>query len=245
MIAGNCTLWKGAPSTNLTTVAVTKILQRVLERNNIPGAVCSTVTGGTEIGKLIASDENMNLVSFTGSTAVGRDVGKVVQGRFGKSILELGGNNAVIVHDDADLNLALRGIVFSAAGTCGQRCTTTRRLILHKSISQELLAGIVKAYSNIKIGNPLQDGVLVGPLHNEAAVEAYNRTLAAAKEQGGKVSRHCVFTHITTPLHHYLPSRTITHALTPSHGPYWPAHAPSQPITHAITDTITHTRTLW
>lgn len=187
MVAGNCSVWKGSPTTNLCSVAVTKIVSRVLERNNIPGAVASMVCGGGDIGRAMTADENLNLISFTGSTAVGREVGKTVQGRFGKLILELGGNNAVIVHSDADLNLALRGITFAAAGTCGQRCTSARRLILHKAISQELTDRLVNTYKTIKIGDPIEKGVLVGPLHSSAAVQQYEETVAAAKSQGGEI----------------------------------------------------------
>ena len=122
MVCGNANIWKGAPSTPLVGVAITKILERVLKRNDIPGAVCSMVTGGTDIGKAMAADRNIDLLSFTGSTAVGHNVGNVVQNRFGKSLLELGGNNAVIVHSDADIELALRGVLFAAAGTAGQVC---------------------------------------------------------------------------------------------------------------------------
>lgn len=121
---------KGSTTTNLCSVATTKIIAKVLEKNNLPGAICSLVTGGADIGEAMARDRRMNLVSFTGSTAVGRKVGGIVQERFGKSLLELGGNNAIIVMDDADLNLAIPATLFAAVGTAGQRCTTTRRLVL-------------------------------------------------------------------------------------------------------------------
>ena len=120
MVCGNASIWKGAPSTPLTSVAVAKILDRVLKRNNLPGAICSMVVGEADVGKRMAADPNMHIVSFTGSTHIGRDVGNVVQNRFGKVLLELGGNNAVIVHSDADIELALRGVLFSSAGTAGQ-----------------------------------------------------------------------------------------------------------------------------
>ena len=120
LVCGNANLWKGAPSVPLVSVAVTKLLQRVLEKNDLPGALCSMLVGGADIGKKMAQDKNLALVSFTGSTHVGKHVGETVQSRFGKVLLELGGNNAVIVHDDANLDIALRGIVFAAAGTTGQ-----------------------------------------------------------------------------------------------------------------------------
>lgn len=122
MVCGNANVWKGAPSTPLVSVAFTRILDRVLKKNGFPGAIGSMVVGDQEVGKAMAADPNMNLISFTGSTKVGRDVGNVVQNRFGKVLLELGGNNAVIVHSDADIELALRGVLFAAAGTCGQVC---------------------------------------------------------------------------------------------------------------------------
>lgn len=187
MIAGNCTLWKGAPTTSLTTIAVTKIVAKVLAQNDIPGAVCSTVCGGADIGATLAADPNINLVSFTGSTEIGRKVGVAVQQRFGKSILELGGNNAVIVHSDADLDLAVRGILFSAVGTAGQRCTSTRRIIVHKDIKKELLSRLIKAYKQVPIGDPLKKNILVGPLHTKTAVETFKKTVVEAQQQGGKV----------------------------------------------------------
>jgi len=187
MVCGNASVWKGAPSTPLVSVAITKILDRVFKRNNIPGAVSSMVVGGTDVGKAMASDRNIHLMSFTGSTEVGRDVGNVVQNRFGKVLLELGGNNALIVHNDANMELALRGCLFSSAGTAGQRCTTSRRLYFHKDIISDLSDRLVKAYKTIKIGDPLEKGTLVGPVHNKAAVELYQKTIKAAKEQGGEV----------------------------------------------------------
>jgi len=187
MVCGNTNIWKGAPSTPLVSIALTKILDRVLERNNLPGAICSMVTGGADIGQAMAEDENISLVSFTGSTKVGRQVGNVVQNRFGKSLLELGGNNAVIVHNDANMELALRGVLFAAAGTAGQRCTSARRLYFHKDIINELTSRLVSGYKSIKIGDPLEKGVLVGPVHNQAAVDLYRQTIQDAKEQGGEV----------------------------------------------------------
>jgi aldehyde dehydrogenase family 7 member A1 len=132
-------------------------------------------------------DKRVNLVSFTGSTPVGKRVAEVVGGRFGSTILELGGNNAVIVMDDADLDNALPTVIFAAAGTAGQRCTTLRRLIIHEKIYDEFVSRLVKAYQQLKPGNPLDAGTLLGPLHNEAAVKKFVDTVAKAKSQGGKV----------------------------------------------------------
>jgi len=187
MIAGNTTVWKGAPTTSLTSVAVTKILANVLERNGVSGAVCSTVCGGADVGQRMAEDKNINLLSFTGSTPVGRKVGVTVQQRFGKSILELGGNNAVIVHNDANLELALRGILFAAVGTAGQRCTTARRLFIHKDVLPTLLPKLIRAYKQVKIGDPLEEGTLVGPVHTKSAVDLYAQTVKNAVAQGGEV----------------------------------------------------------
>ncbi|KAG9292214.1 hypothetical protein G9A89_023934 [Geosiphon pyriformis] len=187
LVCGNTVLWKGAPTTNLTSVAVTKILASVLEENDLPGAICSLVCGGADIGEGIAKDRRINLVSFTGSTPVGRKVGGIVQERFGKSLLELGGNNAIIVMDDADQELALRSVLFAAVGTAGQRCTTTRRLFLHSRIHDELLEKLKKAYKQVKIGNPLESGVLCGPLHTKAAVDVYRKGIEEVKAQGGTI----------------------------------------------------------
>ncbi|XP_054253328.1 alpha-aminoadipic semialdehyde dehydrogenase isoform X2 [Indicator indicator] len=132
MICGNTCLWKGAPTTSLISVAVTKIIAKVLEDNRLPGAICSLVCGGADIGTAMAKDERMDLLSFTGSTKVGKQVALMVQERFGRSLLELGGNNAIIVFEDADLNLVIPSALFAAVGTAGQRCTTARRLVINR-----------------------------------------------------------------------------------------------------------------
>ncbi|KAM9213124.1 alpha-aminoadipic semialdehyde dehydrogenase isoform 2-T2 [Leptosomus discolor] len=132
MICGNACLWKGAPTTSLISVAVTKIIAKVLEDNKVPGAICSLVCGGADIGTAMARDERMDLLSFTGSTKVGKQVALTVQERFGRSLLELGGNNAIIVFEDADLNLVIPSALFAAVGTAGQRCTTARRLVINR-----------------------------------------------------------------------------------------------------------------
>ncbi|XP_050768986.1 alpha-aminoadipic semialdehyde dehydrogenase isoform X2 [Pelecanus crispus] len=132
MICGNACLWKGAPTTSLISVAVTKIIAKVLEDNKVPGAICSLVCGGADIGTAMARDERMDLLSFTGSTKVGKQVALMVQERFGRSLLELGGNNAIIVFEDADLNLVIPSALFAAVGTAGQRCTTARRLVINR-----------------------------------------------------------------------------------------------------------------
>ncbi|XP_052796221.1 alpha-aminoadipic semialdehyde dehydrogenase-like [Mya arenaria] len=187
MVCGNCMLWKGAPSTPLTSVAITKVISSVLEKNSLPGAICSLVCGGSDIGTLMAKDERLPLVSFTGSTQVGHKVSMMVQERFGKFLLELGGNNAIIVNEDADLDMVVRASVFACAGTAGQRCTTTRRLILHKSVYDEVVSRLVKAYGQLRIGDPCEADTLYGPLHSTAAVEAYKNAIEEAIKQGGKV----------------------------------------------------------
>ncbi|TPX58973.1 hypothetical protein PhCBS80983_g02815 [Powellomyces hirtus] len=189
LVCGNAVVWKGAPTTNLTSVAVTKILERVLERNNLPGALCSLVTGGADVGQAMSKDHRVNLLSFTGSTAVGKQVGLTVQSRFGKSLLELGGNNAIVVMDDADIELAVRSVLFAAVGTAGQRCTTTRRLFIHEKIHDDFMARLTKAYDQVRIGDPLDPKTLCGPLHTTAAVEQYKKGIEAVKQQGGKILR--------------------------------------------------------
>jgi aldehyde dehydrogenase family 7 protein A1 len=187
LVCGNAVVWKGAPSTNLSSIAVTRILQQVLEDNNLPGELCSLVAGGADVGEAMARSPLIDLVSFTGSTAVGRKVGTVVQERFGKVLLELGGNNAIIVLDDADLDLAVRSVLFAAVGTAGQRCTTTRRLILHESIYDEFISRLKKAYSQVQIGDPLDSKTLCGPLHTRNAVKQYQEGIEKVKNQGGKI----------------------------------------------------------
>ncbi|RUS30577.1 alpha-aminoadipic semialdehyde dehydrogenase-like protein, partial [Jimgerdemannia flammicorona] len=187
MVTGNSVIWKPAPTTPLASVAVQLIQQEVLEQHGLPTAICSLANGGADVGQTLAEDRRVDLLSFTGSTPVGRRVGTVVQERFGKSILELGGNNAIIVNEDADLDLALRSVVFAAVGTAGQRCTTTRRLFLHEKIHDQFMKSLVAAYKQVKIGDPLQSGVLCGPLHTKAAVDAYSKGVEDVKAQGGEV----------------------------------------------------------
>ncbi|KAF7725490.1 Aldehyde dehydrogenase 7 member B4 [Apophysomyces ossiformis] len=187
LVTGNGVLWKPSPTTPLTSIAVTRLLEKTLREHGLPPALCSLVAGGNEVGEALTQDKRVPLLSFTGSTKVGREVGKVVQGRFGKSLLELGGNNAIIVTEDCDLDLAARAVLFAAVGTAGQRCTTTRRLIVHESVYDTLIERLVKAYSQVKVGDPLEEGVLCGPLHTKAAVATYEQTLEKVKQQGGEI----------------------------------------------------------
>jgi aldehyde dehydrogenase family 7 protein A1 len=188
LVCGNTQLWKASESVSLVAIASIKIVQAVLEREGYPGAICSLVQGdGPTIGERIINDPRMELVSFTGSERVGRRVGEAVASRFGKRILELGGNNAAIVMDDADVKLALRGVLFGAVGTAGQRCTTLRRLYVHEKIYDSFVSSLVAAYKSIKIGGQLEEGTLCGPLHNRQAVKNYEEGIKAIKQQGGKV----------------------------------------------------------
>jgi len=186
-VCGNVMLWKGAPSTSLVSIAMTKIQQKVLEANNLPGGICSMICGGADIGNLMAKDERLPLLSFTGSTQIGHKVAMEVQNRFGKSLLELGGNNAIVVAEDADVDMVVRASLFACAGTAGQRCTTTRRLILHSSLHDQIVARLVKAYGQLRVGDPCDAATLYGPLHNQQAVNIYNKAIKAVKEQGGKI----------------------------------------------------------
>lgn len=188
LVCGNCQIWKGATSTSLTTIAVTKIMAEIFEKNNLPGAIVSMICGsGREVGELLINDKRLSLISFTGSTEVGRRISRVVHERFGRTILELGGNNAVIVMDDADLDLVVRGVLFAAVGTAGQRCTSCRRLLLHEKVYDEVLNRLKKAYTQVKSGDPLQPGVLLGPLHTKNAVQDYENGLKTIQKQGGKI----------------------------------------------------------
>ncbi|CCI45303.1 unnamed protein product [Albugo candida] len=188
LVCGNTHIWKPSESLSLTSIACNKIITRVLERNGFPGAISSLICGeGLTIGEALIQDQRVELVSFTGSTQVGRHVNQVLATRFGKSILELGGNNAMIIDKDADLEMALRATLFSAVGTAGQRCTSLRRLYLHSDIYQPFLKRLVSAYKKVRIGNPLEDGVLCGPLHNKEAVQKYLEGVQAIKKQGGEV----------------------------------------------------------
>lgn len=188
-VTGNATLWKPAPTVNLVGIATTRILVKVLEENGLPGALCALVCGGVEVGKKLVADPRVDLVSFTGSEQVGRLVSMEVASRFGQSILELGGNNASVVLPDANLKMAVPSVLFSALGTAGQRCTTTRRLFLHDDIADEFLTSLVTAYKSAskRTGNPLAGETLIGPLHTKDAVAKFEAAVAEAQEQGGEV----------------------------------------------------------
>uniref|UniRef100_A0A4X1UGD3 aldehyde dehydrogenase (NAD(+)) n=1 Tax=Sus scrofa TaxID=9823 RepID=A0A4X1UGD3_PIG len=166
---------------------VAVIIAKVLEDNKLPGAICSLTCGGADIGTAMAKDEQVNLLSFTGSTQVGKQVALMVQERFGRSLLELGGNNAIIAFEDADLSLVVPSALFAAVGTAGQRCTTARRLFLHESIHDEVVNRLTKAYAQIRVGNPWDANVLYGPLHTKQAVSMFLGAVEEAKKEGGTV----------------------------------------------------------
>jgi aldehyde dehydrogenase (NAD+) len=185
-VCGDSVVWKPSPKAPLTAAAAQKIADEVLERHGHAG-VLRLVTGGNDIGAAMAADARFPLVSFTGSVRAGREVARVVAQRLGRSLLELGGNNGIVVMDDANLDLAMRAIAFGAAGTAGQRCTSTRRLFVQKGIAGKLIERLTQAYRSIRIGDPLEEGTLMGPLIDAAAVAAYERAIAAAVAEGGEV----------------------------------------------------------
>ncbi len=186
-ICGNATVWKPSPKTPLCAVAVQKIVNRVIERHGYPGVFSFYVDADSTLGQKMAEDHRIPLVSFTGSTAVGRKVGHTVQQRFGRALLELGGNNAIVVDESADLKLAVPAIVFGAVGTAGQRCTSTRRLIVHESLEADLVAKLKSAYGQVKVGDPLEAGTLMGPLTDAGAVKRFEAAVADALKAGGEL----------------------------------------------------------
>ena len=187
-VCGNVNIWKPSSKAPLTAIAIQKILSRIVKKEDLPEGLFSLIIGsGAEVGEKILSDKRVPLVSITGSTRVGQHGAKVVAGRFGRCILELGGNNAIILTPEADLDLAIPAIVFSAVGTAGQRCTSTRRLIVHDSIYNRVRGSLVKAYRSLKIGNPLNEKMHVGPLIDKEAVDNYFTALDRLKSEGGKI----------------------------------------------------------
>ena len=187
-VCGDVTVLKPSSKTPLTALACTKIAQRVLDRMGYPGAVASLIIGsGRVIGEKIISDPRIPLVSATGSTRMGKRIGEVVGGRLGRTILELGGNNAVIVSEHADVNMALQATLFGAVGTAGQRCTSTRRLIIHESIYDGMVESLIDAYKQIPIGSPLNPDTLMGPLIDKTAVEDLQNAIKKVQEEGGRI----------------------------------------------------------
>ena len=185
-VCGDACVWKPSEKTPMTSIACQQIVAEVFEQNNVPEGVSCLLIGGAEIGKLLSNDKRIPLVSATGSTRMGKAVGEAVGKRLGKSLLELGGNNAIILTPNADLKASIPGIVFGAVGTAGQRCTSTRRLIIHESIYDEVKETLKKAYTQIKIGNPLDENNHMGPVIDKDAVGMFMDALNKVHEQGGK-----------------------------------------------------------
>ena len=187
-VCGDVNLWKPSSKVPLSAIATQKIISEVLKENKLPEGIFNLVIGrGSTIGEKILNEKRIPLISVTGSTTVGRHAAEVVSKRFGKTILDLGGNNAIIVTPDADLKMAIPAIVFGAVGTAGQRCTTTRRLIIHEEIYDKVKRSLLKAYRSLKIGNPLNVKNHVGPLIDKDAVNTFIAALKEARKEGGKV----------------------------------------------------------
>lgn len=187
LICGDTTIWKPSSYTPLTAVAVTHIANKVMADHGLRGILNLAIGSGRDVGELMLNDKRVPLISFTGSTSVGTHVSEAVARRFGRTILELGGNNGIIVSDKADLDMATRAILFGAVGTAGQRCTSTRRIVVHKSIVKELSERLVRAYKQVNIGDPIKDGTLMGPLVDASVVEEMMDAVKAAVADGGEI----------------------------------------------------------
>jgi aldehyde dehydrogenase (NAD+) len=186
-VCGDCVLWRPSSETPLTAIAVQKICNRVLDRHGLKGVFNLVIGPSRPIGEALVQDPRIPLISFTGSTEVGRHVSEVVAHRLGRTILELGGNNGIIVMDDANPDLVLRAVLFGAVGTAGQRCTTTRRLFLERGIAPKITEALVKAYRQVKIGDPMEESTLMGPLVNRRAVDDMIDGIRRIREQGGEI----------------------------------------------------------
>lgn len=184
-ICGDVTIWKPSEKTPLCGIACQKIAATVFEKNNVPEGVSNLIIGGRDVGEWLSHDTNIPLISATGSTKMGKAVGAAVGARLGKSILELGGNNAIIISKDADLDMSLIGAVFGAVGTAGQRCTSTRRLVIHKDVYETFTGKLKNAYKQLRIGNPLDEHNHVGPLIDKDAVQMYSDAIEKCKAEGG------------------------------------------------------------
>ena len=186
-VCGNATVWKPSPKTPLAAIAVQHLCNRVLSELALPRVFTLIVDEGSEAGTRLAADRRVALVSFTGSSAVGRQIAQTVAGRFGRTLLECSGNNAIIVAEDADLDLVIPAVLFGAVGTAGQRCTTTRRLIVHESIEPEVVRRLREAYAQVRIGDPLDSATLMGPLIDAPAVANFRKAVDEAIASGGKM----------------------------------------------------------
>lgn len=187
-VCGDANLWKPSSKTPLCAIAVQNIISDVIKENNLPEGLFSLIIGkGSTVGEKMLNDKRVPLISLTGSTAIGKHAAEVISKRFGKTILELGGNNAIIITPNADFQLAIPAVVFGAVGTAGQRCTTTRRLIIHEEVYPRVKDALLKAYSSLKIGSPLDPGNHVGPLIDKGAVEEFKQALKMVEKEGGKI----------------------------------------------------------
>ncbi len=184
-VCGNVSIWKGSEKTPLCSLACQQIVSEIFKKNEVPEGVSNIITGGREAGEWLSQDERIPLVSATGSTRMGKALASVVASRLGRSLLELGGNNAIIISEQADLDIAVLGALFGAVGTAGQRCTSTRRLIVHEKIYDKVKTRLINAYGQLQIGDPLNEKNHVGPLIDEAAVQMYQHAIEACKKQGG------------------------------------------------------------
>lgn len=187
IVCGDVCVWKASEKTPLCAIACQNLWNKVAQANDLPDGISNIINGNYRVGEMMTKDKRIPLVSATGSTRMGKIVSQTVGGRLGRSLLELGGNNAIIVAPSADLNIVLTGAVFGAVGTCGQRCTSTRRLLVHESQYNEVKAKLAKAYGQLRIGNPLDENNHVGPLIDADAVAAYNASIEAVKKEGGKM----------------------------------------------------------
>lgn len=186
-VCGDVNVWKPSSKAPLTAIAVQKIIAPVVDKYNLKGVFNMVIGKGSEVGELMINDKRVPLISMTGSTAMGKRIGEAVGKRLGRTILELGGNNAIIVTEDADLDMAVRATLFGAVGTAGQRCTSTRRIIIQKSVKEKFVNSLIKAYSQVTIGNPLEDGILMGPVIDRGAVDLMMTAIDRAKEAGAKL----------------------------------------------------------
>ncbi|NDJ52464.1 MAG: aldehyde dehydrogenase family protein [Chloroflexi bacterium] len=186
-VSGDTMIWKPSPTVPLTSLAVQHICNQVMADHGLSGVFNLIIGGNEDVGETMINDERLPLISFTGSIRVGRHVARTVAGRLGRSLLELGGNNGIIVTEDANLDLVVRGVVFGAVGTAGQRCTSTRRLIVHESIVDEVTDRLARAYEQVPVGDPMQDGILMGPLINGRAVHTMMDAVETAKANGGEL----------------------------------------------------------
>jgi aldehyde dehydrogenase (NAD+) len=186
LVCGDVCIWKPSEKTPLCGIACQHIISEVFAKNNVPEGVCSLIIGGRNVGEWMANDTRIPLLSATGSTKMGKAVGAAVGARLGRALLELGGNNAIIISKDADIDMAIRGALFGAVGTAGQRCTSTRRLIIHNDVYEKVKQKLVASYSQLRIGNPLDENNHVGPLIDKDAVKMYEASIEECKKEGGK-----------------------------------------------------------